>query len=153
MQSPIITLRPTVTGSTSPAYASGDAVGGKLTLTDVVANQTAWAEIVHVAICSDVLSAVPFDVIFFDADPAATTFTDNGALDIAKADLPKVIGVAHCSDVTALSGASIHQTTNLSLVFRAAVGTRIFAAIVIRGAITLAATDDISIQIRIRQDI
>ena len=152
MQNPIATLNPTITASASPDYSTGDNLGGLLTLTDAVPPGKEWGEIVSVVICSDVAFTGPFDVVFFNANPSGSTFTDNAAQDVVKADLAKIIGVAHCSDVTALSGASIHQTTNLQLPFRLAAGGALYAAIVIRGTLNLTATDEITMTIRIRQD-
>ena len=151
MFDPIVTLTPTVTASATPDYSAGDNLGGLLTLSDATPPDRLWGEIVGVVITSDVAFTSPFDVVFFNANPTGSTFTDNAAQDIVLADQGKVVGVAHCSDVTALSGCSIHQTSNIVLPFRLAPGATLYAAIVIRGTLNLTATDEVKIAIRIRQ--
>jgi hypothetical protein len=147
------TLTATPTVSTSPAYTSGDNVGGKVTLTDVCRASTGSGIIQSVVITSKSLQSGSFDVIFFNADPSGSTFTDNGAQGVVDADLSKIIGVAHCSDVTALAAESIHQATGLALPFALSGGaTTIYAAIVTRATPTLGSTSDIWLSVRILQD-
>lgn len=151
MFDPIVTLSPTITASASPDYSAGDNVGGLLTINDAIPPDWRWGEVVGVVITSDVAFTGPFDVVFFNANPSGSTFTDNAAQDIVKADQPKIIGVAHCSDVTALSGCSIHQAMNIVIPVRLAAGVPLYAAIVIRGTLNLTATDELSLDIHIRQ--
>ena len=147
-------LTPTVTGDTA-AYATGDNVGGLLTMQDVTLSEAGSGVIRFVQIMSKSLQTATFDVIFFNASPAASTFTNNAAQDIADADLPYVIGVMQCATVVALSGASIHQSGSVNgngIPFRLASGRVLYAAIVVRGTPTLGSTSDLSISIKILQD-
>ena len=149
---PIVTISPTVTGSTSPAYSAGDNVGGKLTLPDCVALDRPYGEIVSVVLASDSVQTIPFDLFLFHSDPSGSTFTDNAAQDIVVADLSKSFGVIHLNDISSLSGASIHQAVNIVPVeFRIPSGTSLYAALVARGAMTLAATSDLKLNVFIRQ--
>ena len=153
MFDPIVTLTPTVTASATPDYSAGDNLGGLLTLSDATPPDRRWGEIVGVSITSDVAFTGPFDVVFFNANPSGSTFTDNAAQDVVLADQGKIIGVAHCSDVTALSGCSIHQALNIVIPFRLAEGASLYAAIVIRGTLNLTATDEVVMRVRIRQQV
>lgn len=152
MYFPIVTISPTVTGSTSPAYAAGDNVGTKLTLADCVALDRPYGEIVSVVLASDSAQTIPFDLFVFNADPSGSTFTDNAAQDIVAADLGKLVGVIHLNDISSLSGASVHQAVNIVPVeFRIPSGTSLYAALVARGAMTLANTADLKLNVFIRQ--
>jgi hypothetical protein len=148
---PIVVLSPTVTVDTA-ANATGDNIGGKLTITDAVALDRRWGMIRSVVIISDtILLTTSFDVFFFDAD-LTTVITTNGAQTLTAADQAKVIGVAHCSDVTADGGCTVHQAQNLSIPFRASNGTdNIYATIVVRGTPTFAATTDVVLRVSIQQ--
>lgn len=148
MQTPIVVLSPTVTVSTSQ-YTSGDALGGKLTLSDNVSADAPWGFIRGVTIISDTVATAPIDVIFYDADPSASTFTDNAAHQIASGDVAKIIGVAHCSDVTADGLCSIHQAQNLSIPFR---GQPLYASMIVRGTPTLGNAADIVLRVFVQQD-
>jgi hypothetical protein len=137
------TLTATPTVSTT-AYGTGDNVGGKVTLADVCRGTTGSGIIQSVVITSKSLQTATFDVVFFNADPSGSTFTDNVAQAVVDADLSKVVGVAHCSDVTALAAESIHQASGLGLPFALSGGaTTLYAAIVVRGTPTLGSTSDI----------
>lgn len=147
----VLTSAPTV--SSSPAYSTGDNVGGKITLTDVARAAMGSGLIQSVIITSRSLQTATFDVVFFNSDPSGSTFTDNAAQGLVDADLSKIIGVAQCSTVVALAAESIHQATGLALPFALSGGaTTIYAAIVVRGTPTLASTSDIHLSVRILQD-
>jgi hypothetical protein len=147
----VAVLTPTVTVDAA-LYATGDNFGGKLTLTGMTRTAAGSGMIQSVVITSKVLGTFTADVIFFNADPSASTFTTNTAQALADADLAKIIGVAQCNTVVAVTDASIHQASNLALPFKLPSGTTGYAAIVVRGAPTPASTSDISISIRVLQD-
>lgn len=144
-----LTAAPTVS---TDAYASGDNVGGKITLSGATRVAGGSGIIQAVTITSKSLQTAPFDVIFFSADPSASTFTDNAAQDLADADLAKVVGVARCAEVVGLSVASIHQALGVALPFALAAGSSLYAAIVVRGTPTLGSTSDIGLAVHIVQD-
>jgi hypothetical protein len=145
-----LTATPTVSTS---AYTSGDNVGGKVTLSDVCRGQMGSGLIQSVVITSKSIQTATFDVVFFNADPSGSTFTDNVAQAIVDADLSKIIGVAQCTTVVALAAESIHQATGLALPFALSGGaTTLYAAIIVRGTPTLGSTSDIWISVRVLQD-
>ena len=143
----------TPTVSTTPAYASGDNVGGKILLAGAARLPGGSGLIQSVVITSKSLQSATFDVVFFNADPTATAATDNAPQDIADADLAKVVGVAQCATVVPLTGASIHQATGLAMPFAGSSGSRdLYAIIVVRGTPTFASTSDVQLSVRILQD-
>lgn len=151
MADPIILISPTVTGDTN-GYVTGDNVGGLLTLSDAVPPSRPYGMIRGVTIVNDTISAsTPFDVFFFNANPSGTTISNNGAQSIASADQAKVIGVAHCSDITSDGACTVHQAQNLSMPFTVPSGTSIYATIVVRGSMTLGAATDVVLTVRIQQ--
>ena len=135
------------------AYATGELVGGKLTLTvpELVAPKFNRGGLVQSVVITDLAKqSVNKDVVFFDVDPSATTFTENAALDINDADLLNIIGVAQVLTWADFSDNSVGQALNLAIPFIiGASGTALFAAIVERGAPTYAGTSDLSIRVGI----
>lgn len=144
-------IAPTVTCEAA-AYATGDLCGGKLTLTSLARIAAGSGLITGARITSKSLQTCFFDVILFNADPSGSTFTENGAFDVADADLSKVIGTLHLNDVTGLSAASIHEMIGIPKSFVLPSGTTGYAAIVIRGAPTFASTSDLTLVLRVQQD-
>jgi len=95
-----------------------------------------------------------FDIIFFDSNPTATTFTDNSAIDIADADLPKVIGVVNvgAGDYDASADSSVATTLGQQIVLQNASGTnKVWIALISRGTPTYVA-DCISLSFGVLQD-
>ncbi len=134
------------------AYASGDLVGGLIRLDncnpDNTGRRDAGGLIQSVAIADLAAQNITKDVVFFDSNPDGTTFTENAALDIADADLLKIIGVAQVSSWFSFNDNSMGQAVNLAIPFAIA-GAPLYAAIVERGAPTYASTADLHIRVGI----
>lgn len=142
---------PTITGNTVQ-YTAGDNVGGLLTLSNFARVAAGSGLITGAVITSDSAQTCFFDILIFNANPSGSTFTNNGAQDVVAADLPSIAGVLHLNDVTALSGASIHQMSSAPLSVVLPSGTTAYAAIVVRGAPTLAANGDLTLALRVQQN-
>lgn len=131
---------------TTAAYTAKDNIGGLLTLS---LGKGREAGIVQTLNLSDNASQdKQIDVIFFNANPSGTTFTDNGALDIADTDTPKICGIATFTasdyrDFADNSAASI----NPSIAFRLNGTSVLYFALVDRGAYDAAATSDLGLNI------
>ena len=70
------------------AYATGELVGGKLTLAGPFIK---YGGLIESVIITDLAKqSIGKDVVIFDANPSNTTFTENSALAIADADLVNV---------------------------------------------------------------
>lgn len=115
----VVTVAPVV--STSPAYTSGDAVGGLQTIANAV--RTSGRVSLQTAGCFDAGTAVlqsvtvvengsqkaALSIVLFSTNPSATTVTDNGALTINTADIAKIVGIVNiaAADYTTVGGASV----------------------------------------------
>jgi hypothetical protein len=142
----VITQSPTV--SSSPAYSTGDVIGTKLTFAAAVlaAGGSGLVQAVQINCKSAQTGAV--DLILFNADPSASTFTDNAALAVNAADFDKVIGVVHIADWTNLGTPSVAQAGNLAVPF-SLVATSLFGVLVARSTPTLGSTSDITVGLRV----
>lgn len=135
-------IKQDVTVEASPNYASGDLVGGKLTL-----SEKAQGGLIHSVVITDLAGQnVDKDVFFFDTNPSNTTFTENGAIAIHSTDLATILGVAAVDTWFSGGTGSVGQALNLALPF---VNTPLYAAIVERGAANYASTADLTIRIGI----
>jgi hypothetical protein len=148
-----ITVTPTIDTN---IYASGDLVGTKLTLSNALRAQTGRGRIVSVTLVDQAKQSAALDVVFFNANPSGTTFTDNAALDVADADALKYAGhvsivagnYAAFADNSAatvvVSGAGIQVTATDS--------STLYACLVSRATPTYAAATDLQLTVGIVQD-
>lgn len=144
----IYKVTPTVTASASPDYSTGDSIGGKIALTKLAARCPNGGLIVGCRLVSDVVSTIDFEVVFFAGDPSGSTFTDNAALDIVAADQPKLIGRVLLDTDADIGGCSIHEPSRqLAIPFEGQSGGDLYAAIIARGTLNLAATTDIALSV------
>lgn len=146
-------------GVSGAAYATGDVIGDLSPITaDVfrmegVANVPASGVLQSIIVKDLSKQSLAIDVVIFDANPSSTTFTDNSALDIADADIDKVIGVVSivAADYAAFNDSSVATKTGIGLPMAVASGTKIWFCLVSRGAPTYVA-DELSITFGILQD-
>lgn len=134
-------------------YATGELVGGKLTFTPAVRPVTATGVIMGVIMMDQSVTASDFDIVLFSSNPSATTFTDQAALDIADADLSKVIAVIPLVTANryAFADNGVKYAGSIMIPIKGTVNT-IYGALVSRGTPTFAAATDVSIQLAISQD-
>ena len=125
------------------AYASGDLIGAKLSLTVPYwqAGDTTGFLIKSVSLKDLSKQNAAIDVVFFHANPSGTTFTDNAALDIADADLANVAGFAQVTTYASFNDNSYGQASNLALPVIMPAGATLYACLVSRGTPTYAASD------------
>src|ERR1700730_7242051 len=90
----LITSTPTVS---TTVYASGDSIGGLLTLANAVrvsaaAGSSGTSGLIQFVemITKSHQPGGTYDVVFFDANPTTSTCTDNAVVTIASADIGKV---------------------------------------------------------------
>jgi hypothetical protein len=154
----IIAISQIPTVSASPAYSTGDVIGQKagggtgapLVFAAAVLSAGGSGLVQSITIdCKSAPSGSPaMDLILFNADPSASTFTDNVALAVNAADFDKVIGVVHISDWTNLGTPSFAQAQNLALPFTLA-ATSLFGVLVARSTPTLGSTSDLTISVNV----
>lgn len=146
-------------GVSGAAYATGDVIGDLSPITADVfrmegnANVSASGVLQSIIIKDLSAQSLGVDVVIFNENPTATTFTDNGALDIADADIDKVIGVVSivAADYAAFNDSSVATKVGIGLPIVVASGTKIWFCLVSRGAPTYVA-DELSIAFGILQD-
>lgn len=132
---------------TASAYTSGNCMGGKITIANIARANDITGRLTKLVMQSKSLQTFAFDVVLFNADPSASTFTDRGTFDVVAADWNKVIGVVHVSDWTALGATrSSAQALGLNIPFSPVSGARtLYAAIAVRSTPTPASTSDFSL--------
>jgi len=140
----ITTIQQTVTAA---LYASGNAVGGKITLSDLFPAGSEYdCAITDVVLIDKAAQSVGYNLMFFDADLAGTV-TDKTAYAVSAADLLKSQGHLVLSGLVNLgaSGGIITQSNiykRLTLTGRSG-----YAVLVTTGAPTYASTSDILLRI------
>jgi len=152
MDTSLSLMQPIVT-SVAGAYASGDAVGTKITF-----DNAPRSGVIHAISVTDLdKQSLALDIIFFRKNPAATTFTDNTALDVADADLLYIIGhvALVAGDYAALVDSSFATKYALGLPFRLEgprEGLALYACAVTRGTPTYATASALQLTVHILQD-
>jgi len=141
---------------TATTYASANTLGsGNPISSELVRSSTGSCILQSVTIQDLSNQSGAIDLLFFDANPSATTFTNNVALDIADADITKLIGTVSIvsSDYKAFSDNAVATKTNIGLTLKAAgsTATSIYVAAVSRDTKTYAA-NELSIALGVLQD-
>lgn len=141
-------------GASGAAYGDGDVIGDRAPIqVELVRNDYGTAVLQQVVIKDLSNQSADIDVIFFDSNPTATTFTDNAALDIADADIDKVLGIVSvvASDYAASNDSSV-ATKLTGLVLKNNSDTnKVWVCLVSRGTPTYVA-DELSIAFGVLQD-
>jgi hypothetical protein len=138
----IIKISGATVAANNTQYSSGDLLGVKLTLTNVWPTGATQPVLTHITVQDLTAQKSAMDVIFFDSDPAATTFTNNGALDIDDADLPKIIAkvTIAATDYVDFADSSVATVSGLALALFPAAST-LYACLVARGTPTYATSE------------
>lgn len=141
-----------LTVTASSAYASGNVIGALMTIAGA-SRAAGMGGLVQSAVapCKSAQTGA-VDIIYFNANPSSSTFTDKQALAVNAADIGKIIGVAHVTDWTSLGTPSIGQAQNLAMPFSLPDGTTLYAVAVARSTPTYGSTSDLSVTHRILQD-
>ena len=144
----VLTVDPVVETS---QYASGDLIGEKLTIAGAGRALGRGGTIVSLAVVDLAKQSSALDVVFFDTDPANTTFTDNSAFDIHDTDADTIMGVVKVAagDYSAFNDNSAASVENIQLGYDV---QTLYAAIVSRGTPTYVATGDVRLVIAFDQD-
>lgn len=151
-------ITPTVTVTSGSAYASGNILGGKLTLTNamrVSGGSGVWQGL----FLQDAANQKPaLDILLFDSDPSNGTYTDKTAFTYNASDRPKCIrkfSVA-ASDWTTIQGGSAVAVADLAPGGKPVVasGSRnLYALLVLNGSTpTFAAATDLVVRFGFLQD-
>jgi hypothetical protein len=149
MRGAVGVLSQTPAVSASPDYSTGDCVGSLLTFQPVVLAAGHDATVQAVTVQCKVANTVAMDLILFNANPSASTFTDNSAPAVHADDLAKVIGVINITKWTSMgsNSQSMGEATNLAFPVELAT-TAAYGVLVARGTVNLASTSDITVTLR-----
>lgn len=136
-------------------YATGEVIGGKLTFSNAMADTTGTGFLVSVRIIDQSAQASDLDLVIFSSNPTSTTFTDQAALDIADADLSKVIGVVNfgSSSRFAFADNGIKFVANQTIpIVSLTNNTTLYGVLVSRGTPTFAGATDLSVTLGLSPD-
>lgn len=140
-----------ITGATiavnTTAYANNDLVGTKIT---VAGELPAEGMILVGVILHDLDSqAAALDLVLFDSNPSGTTFTNNSALDIADADLPKVAGVVSipAANYRAFADSSVATVKDFVLPIRPVSSGTFYAALASSSATPTYSANGVSLKL------
>lgn len=146
----IVTVVPTVSTS---AYSSGDCVGGLMTFDAVMRGSDITGLLQMVTIHCKTVQTGAMDLVIFNANPTASTFTDNAAFDVNDTDFDKIAAVVHITDWTNMTSNSFAQGVNLALPIKPVSGDdSVYAQLVTRATPTLSSTTDIKVTLKVLKD-
>ncbi len=137
----IISVTPVVTVG---AYHANDCVGGKLTLTDALVADGGSALLTNVVVVDDANQKAALEVVFFNANPAAATLTDNAAI-VFSTDLAKVIARVPitAADWATVGDAAVADVQCLRTL-EGVSGNNLYAAVMTTGTPTFGAAGDLT---------
>lgn len=154
----IITLVPSQTLQVdTSAYATGDLIGkhtgGYLTFANAIG--VGGTKLISARLIDQAKQAAAIDLVLFSTIPNTNTLTDNGALDVADADLLNYLGhisfVAGSYAAFADNNAAILRDLQLGL-NPASNDKNIYGLLVSRGTPTFAAATDLAVAITLERD-
>lgn len=142
------TVSPTVTAG---AYSAADVVGGLLTFSGVPKR----GKITEVVVTDQAKQAGALDLVLFNTEP--TTIADNGASDIADADIAKIATAIRLADTAGahkydFSDNKIYVIAELNRRFERT-GDALYGFLIAAGTPTFAAVTDVSITIKGEADV
>lgn len=135
-------------------YAAGQVMGGKLTLATAVESAASGGVIGTVTITDKAKQNAAIAVVFFNADPSATTFTNHSALTVNAADQAKIIGhvVLAAAEYLSLSNIAVGTHPNAGISFKLPAGTTLYACLISQGTPTYASASDLVLGVGILGD-
>lgn len=137
------------------AYGTADVIGGLMTFSNALPLETGCGLLRSVMIHDLAATATDLELHLFDSNPSGTTFTENSPIDIADADLTKVMAVIAIGSTHrfAYADSSIKYVTNLEIPVRGistnAPSRTIYGVLVSRGTPTFASVADLTVTLGI----
>lgn len=135
-------------------YTAGDSVGGLRTL-DLGRVAAGGVVLESITVLDDAVQDSDFDLLFFNANPTASTVADQSAFALNAADFTKLIGAVQIasSDYFAVNaGLSVAAKNGIGLVLQPVSGTSIYCVAVTQSAPDYVAATDLAFQFGILQD-
>ncbi|MCX6023786.1 MAG: hypothetical protein NTZ05_19075 [Chloroflexi bacterium] len=146
-------VRVVPTVSTSPAYTSGDCVGGRMTFSDMARQVGGSGVIMSVTVADFANQKAELELWLFDQ--SFTAGTDNAAAAYSAADLANIVGVIpiYASDYKSVGSSRAMATVRaVGLPFVCSGTANLYGQLVTRGTPTYAAISDIEATLRALQD-
>lgn len=137
------------------AYSAGDLIGSKITLTNAARYVGGSGRIQSLALADAAAQKSDIDVIFFNADPDSTTFSDDAELAVDDADLGKIIGcvsIDGSTDYIEFADNAVAIKPGIGIGFQLPAGRDLYACLVCRGTPTYVAANDLLLRVNIIQD-
>ncbi len=138
------------------AYADGDLIVGANALGDIAADSGGVARLQSIVLLNKIATAVPLDLMFFEATAAGAGPTiasaDNAAIDITDAEMLKCIGVVNvpAAAYTMLASCAVATVRGIDLPLKALKKTKNFFVVpVARGAVTFTSISDLILRLGI----
>lgn len=144
----------TPTVSATPDYSANDAVGGVMTFAAILRGDARSGYVVSARITAKTAAAsmAQIDVLIFNADPSASTVTDNSAFVLADADRAKLKGAIKVTSFDVVGASASIGYAEGRVPATGAVADDLYAVMVARGAINLGATDDLILELTVDQN-
>lgn len=135
------------------AYEAGDAVGGKITITNAMRTSGGTGILQSIHLVDKANQKAAMELLIFDSDPSAATITDDTAFAYST-DISKQIARISiaASDYTTINSIATVNLGGLSKVLKASGSVNLYAALVTTGTPTYVSTSDIIITFGILQD-
>lgn len=149
VRTPGITISQTPT-VTAGAYSAGDAVGGLLTFANAARFTGAGGILTDVLIVDDAGQDVEMELWLFKE--TFTAISDNDAWAPSEADLENLVAVVNTADDTWRAAGTPSIVHHECTIRYDLTGTSLFGQLVTRGTPTFAATDDVTVKIKLLQD-
>ena len=128
-------------GATATTYADGDVIGNKIFIENIMLLFPGEATLMSITAQDLDAQDSALEVIIWSSDPTGTTFTDDAALDIADADLPKHCGSANvaATDYKSYTDNSVGTVRNIGLPIGTDTQNDLWMTLVSRGTPTYTA--------------
>jgi len=135
------------------AYEAGDAVGGKITITNAMRVSGGTGMLQSIQVTDKGNQKAALEILILDADPTAATITDDTAFvystDISKQIARIPVAAADYVTINSIATASIG---GIGKTLKASGSTNLYAAVVTTGTPTYTSTSDIIVTFGILQD-
>lgn len=144
-----VTISNAQTVTASSAYATGNAVGGLITFTNVARVSGGSGLIQSVVAYTKSAQSSGLELWVFSANPSGSTCTDKTAFSVASADFDKVVWVFAISSWYSGGTPSVGLSSDRAIPYALSSGTSFYACLVTRSTPTYASTSDVSIAVRL----
>lgn len=146
------TVAVTPTVEATPDYSTGDVIGGKNTIAAITRADAKTGYITAVRIYSKADITAQIDCLFFNADPSATTWTENSAVAMNDTDAAKLLGVVPVTQWTDVGTPVIGFNDSCRVPITGNAADDIYMVMVARGTINLASTSDLIVAVTVDQN-